>query len=74
MNNRKTNGLEALSLSIQLGLTIALPMVLLTIAGRWIDLRLGTNMIFMILFLIFGIAGGIMGAYKQIMTVTKRKK
>lgn len=68
------SGLEALALFSQLGLTMALPILLGALAGHWIDGKLGTGMIFFILLLCLGIAGGIVGAYRQIMLVTKKKK
>ncbi|MDD3168049.1 MAG: AtpZ/AtpI family protein [Eubacteriales bacterium] len=74
--NKKTGanaGLEALTLLTQLGLTMAIPIVLGAVAGHWIDGKLGTGMIFLLILLCLGIAGGIIGAYRQIMLVTKHK-
>lgn len=67
-------GLEALALCGQLGLTLAIPIVLGAVAGHWLDGKLKTGMIFLILLLILGIAAGIIGAYNQVMSVTKKKK
>lgn len=68
------SGLEALALTSQLGLTIALPIVLGAVAGHWLDEKLGTKMIFFLILLILGIAGGFAGAYHQITAVGKWKK
>lgn len=74
MNKKRFTGLEALVLCSQLGFTIAMPIVLGALAGRWIDSKLGTGMTFMIVLLITGVAAGIYGAYTQIMSVTKKRK
>jgi len=68
------SGLEALTLITQLGLTIAVPIVLGAVAGHWLDGKLGTGMIFFLILLCLGIAGGFVGAYRQIITVGKKKK
>lgn len=73
-NGSKSSGLEAIALMSQLGLTIATPIVLGALAGNWLDKKLDTGMIFMILLLLIGIAAGISGAYRQITDVTKKKR
>lgn len=67
------SGFEALALVPQLGLTIAIPIVLGAFGGHWLDGKLGTGIIFSIILLCAGIAGGIFGAYRQVMMVTKKK-
>ena len=74
MDKNKGTGYEALILCSQLGLTLAVPIVLGALAGHWIDGKLGTGMIFFVLLLLLGLAGGFVGAYQQIMAVTKKKK
>lgn len=69
-----SSGLEALTLISQLGLSIAIPIVLGAVAGHWLDGKLGTGMIFFLILLCLGIAGGFVGAYRQIVTVSKKKK
>lgn len=69
----KAAGLEALALCSQLGLTLATPIVFGAVLGHWIDNKLGTRMLFLIILLIFGVFAGLMGAYNQVMNVTKRK-
>lgn len=75
-NNKKpemATGLGATVMLSQLGLTMALPILLGALGGHWLDGKLGTGMIFFILLLCMGIAGGIVGAYRQIMDVIKKK-
>lgn len=75
--NHKTgmgSGMEALVLISQLGLTIAIPIVLGAVVGHWIDGKLGTGMLFLLILLCLGIVGGIFSAYRQITLVTKQKK
>lgn len=67
-------GLEALALIPQLGLTIAIPIVLGAAAGHWLDEKLGTGVIFSLILLFLGIGGGITGAYRQITSIGKWKK
>jgi ATP synthase protein I len=68
------SGLEAFALITQLGLTIALPVVLGAAAGHWIDGKLGTGLVFFLILLLLGLAGGFTGAYRQITSLGKRKK
>ncbi|HWQ77958.1 MAG TPA: AtpZ/AtpI family protein [Anaerovoracaceae bacterium] len=68
------SGLEAFALISQLGLTMALPIVLGAAAGHWIDVKLGTGMVFFLVLLCFGLAGGFIGAYHLIVVIGKRKK
>lgn len=75
-NNKSVWGasLESLTLISQLGLTIAIPIVLGAMAGHWLDVKFGTGRIFSILLLLIGIAGGIAGAWNLVTAVTKKKK
>lgn len=67
-------GLADLALVSQLGFAIAGPIVLGAVAGHWLDGKLGTGMIFFLILLCLGIVGGFVGAYQQIIMVTKKKK
>jgi len=69
-----SSGLEAFAMLSQLGLTMALPIPLCALAGRWLDDKLGTGMIFFVILLCLGIAGGTVGAYRLIKAITKIKK
>ena len=68
--NTVKSGLEGLVLFSQLGLTMALPIILGAIAGHWLDEKFGTRVIFLLILVCLGIAGGIAGAYRQITAVT----
>lgn len=67
-------GLQSLTLVTQLGLTIAIPIVLGAMAGHWLDVKFGTGMILSIILIFLGIAGGIAGAWHLITAVVKWKK
>ncbi len=69
----RSAGLEALVLCSQLGLTLAIPIVLGAVAGHWLDKKLNTGIVFLIILLLMGIAAGLLGAYNQIMSVTKKR-
>lgn len=74
--NKKTGAaaaFDAISLVSQLGFSIAVPIVLMALLGNWIDKKIGTTPWIFILFLMIGIVAGFVSAYKQIMTVTKKK-
>lgn len=73
MDKNKNTGYEALVLCTQLGLTLAMPIVLGALFGHWLDGKLGTGMILFIAFLVLGLGAGFVGAYQQIMSVTKKK-
>lgn len=73
-NSSLASGLESMALVSQFGLTLAIPIVLGALAGRWIDEKLGTGMIFFLILFCLGIAGGFTAAYHQIIAVIKRKK
>ena len=66
--------LSALTLISQLGLMIVIPIVLGAAAGHWLDEKFGTGIIFFLILLFTGIAGGFYGAYNQITSVIKWKK
>jgi len=66
-------GFEALAFIPQISLTFVIPIVLGAYAGQWIDRKLGTGMIFFLILLLLGIAGGAYGAYKQFLLITKKK-
>ncbi len=69
-----SSGLGPLVMISQLGLTTVTPIVLGAVAGHWLDGKFGTGMIFFLILLCLGIAGGFISAYRQIMTVVKPKK
>lgn len=72
--NSKTNGLTAFILVSQLGFTIATPIVVGVLVGHWLDEKFGTNILFLLLLTLLGIATGIIGGYRQIEQATKTKR
>ncbi len=66
--------LAPLTLITQLGLTMAIPIVLGAMAGHWLDVKFGTEAIFSVILILLGIAGGIAGAWRLVASVTKWKK
>jgi len=48
----------------QLGLTVALPIILCGVAGKYLDAWLHTRGVLMLLMLVLGIAAGGYGAYR----------
>ena len=49
MDKKKETGYEAYALVSQLGFTIAIPIILGAASGHWIDGKLGTEPIFLLL-------------------------
>jgi ATP synthase protein I len=66
--------LTAYTMGSQIGLMIVIPIVLGAAAGHWLDEKFGTGIIFFLILLLAGIAGGFYSAYDQVMTVMKLKK
>lgn len=62
---------QNLQIVVQLGLTMAGCIVFCLFVGRFLDGWLGTKGIFTILFILFGIVGGGVVVYRQIMEVTE---
>lgn len=58
--------LANLQLVTELGLTIAFPIIIAVLAGAYLDRRWGQSGIFTFVFLIFGLGGGFLGAYRLI--------
>lgn len=64
---------ENLQIVAQLGLTMAGCIIFCLFVGRFLDGWLGTPGIFTILFIIFGIVGGAVVVYRQIMEILEPK-
>ena len=50
--NDRSNLLYALSLGMKLGLSIAAPLVIFLLAGLWLDDKIGTSPLFLIIFVL----------------------
>lgn len=62
-----------LSLLTQVGLMILIPILGCAFIGRFIDSKLNTSPIFLLIFIILGIGGAFMSVYKTLVIYTKRK-
>jgi ATP synthase protein I len=62
-----------LSLVSQLGLMMVIPIIGCTLLGRYIDNKLNTTPIFLIILLMLGIGGAFKGVYKTVIVYTKKK-
>ena len=66
--------LTAYTMGSQIGLMIVIPIILGAAAGHWLDEKFETGILFFLILLLAGIAGGFYSAYDQIMTIMKLKK
>ncbi len=64
MKNQPPSVLKSLALIGQLGLTIAVPIAVLAIAGNWLDGVAHTGHVFVLIGLLLGLISGIYGAYR----------
>lgn len=65
---------ENLTIVMQLGLTMAGCIVFCFFVGLYLDKWLGTNGIFVTIFIILGVIGGANVAYRQVMEIFKDKE
>ena len=75
MNNRSKRAeiVQMLSLISQLGIMMVVSIFGCFFIGRFIDDKLVTGPIFMLIFLVLGIGGAFMSVYKTVIGYTKRK-
>ena len=76
MNKKKSTGAhiaQALSLLSQLSIMMLVSIFGCFFIGKFIDTKLNTRPIFMLIFLILGIGGAFMYVYKTVIGFTKRK-
>ena len=75
MNKRKTYMQIASMLSLinQIGIMILICILGCTFIGRFLDSKLNTSPILTLIFILLGIGGAFMGAYKTLIVYTKRK-
>ena len=76
MFNYKKNSVWADNIAIvtQLGLTMAGCIIFCFFIGYYIDRWLGTNGVFVVIFIILGVLGGANVCYREILKVTDDKK
>ena len=76
MNKKKSTGAQiaqAISLLSQLSIMMLVSIFGCFFIGKFIDTKLNTRPIFMLIFLILGIGGAFMSVYKTVIGFTKRK-
>lgn len=76
MSNRRSKNAQiaqALSLLSQLSIMMVVSIFGCFFIGRFIDDKLNTGPIFMLIFLVLGIGGAFMSVYKTVIGYTKRK-
>lgn len=61
------------SLISQIGIMILIPIVGCMFIGKFIDSKLNTSPIFLLIFIVLGIGGAFMSVYKTLVIYTKRK-
>ena len=64
---------KMLSLISQVGLMILVPILGCTFIGKFLDTKLNTEPILMLVFILLGIGGAFVGVYKTLIVYTKRK-
>jgi len=71
---KKRTFVEYLALVSQLGLTMAGSILLCFAVGFFLDLWLGTGGIFLVIFILLGVVGGGVTAYRQIMDLERKQR
>jgi ATP synthase protein I len=66
--------MSLLSLVTQLGLMMVIPILGCTLLGKYIDDKLNTTPIFLLILLILGVGGAFSGVYKTVIMYTKTKR
>lgn len=64
---------QMLSLISQLGIMMVVSIFGCFFIGKFIDNKLNTSPIFMLIFLVLGVGGAFMSVYKTVIVYTKRK-
>ena len=76
MSDKKSTGVQIaqmLSLISQLGIMMVVSIFGCFFVGKFIDNKLNTSPIFMLIFLVLGVGGAFMSVYKTVIVYTKRK-
>lgn len=66
--------MNAFALLMQFGLTVAIPIIIGVVVGKFIDVSVGTDHIFMFLFIGIGILVSCYAAYREIKRFISKKK
>lgn len=74
MKNGNYKIYENLVFVSQVGLMMALPIVICVIIGNYIDEKLGTGSIFLLVFIALGVASSFLNLYKIMMRLINKRK
>lgn len=73
MDKKNVAPLKYIGLITQLGVSMTVPIVLGVLAGRYLDDRLGTNNVFLVILIIVGTLASFNNLYRQAKRITKGK-
>ena len=62
--NNDRSALKNLALISQVGISMITPILLGVFIGGWLDKKVGTNGLFMLVFIFLGVGGGFMNLFK----------
>ena len=74
MSKDKYKMYENLIFVTQIGLMMALPIVICVLLGNYIDEKLGTGSIFLLIFIGLGVASSFLNLYKIMMRILNKRK
>ncbi|NBI06038.1 AtpZ/AtpI family protein [Senegalia massiliensis] len=74
MSKKSTSkALENIALITQIGISMAVPIIGSIFLGNFLDKKLGTNILFLIVFLILGVGAAFMTLFKMTSRMSNRK-
>ncbi|MBN2285469.1 MAG: AtpZ/AtpI family protein [Tissierellales bacterium] len=73
MNHKRTKILENLALVTQIGIVMIVPIMIGLFLGKFLDEKLGTGNIFLLIFIIAGVGSAFLNVYKIAMRDYKKK-
>lgn len=74
MGNNKYKIYENLVFVSQIGIMMIVPIFLGVFIGNWLDSKVGTNSIFLLIFIVLGVASAFLNLYKVTMKRIIRRK
>ncbi|MCG8538624.1 MAG: AtpZ/AtpI family protein [Clostridia bacterium] len=74
MSKDKFKMYENLVLVSQIGIMMAIPILISVLLGNYIDKRLGTGSLFLLIFIGIGVASSFLNLYKFVMKLLNKRK
>ncbi|SHJ65534.1 AtpZ/AtpI family protein [Paramaledivibacter caminithermalis] len=74
MKNGKYKIYENLAFVTQIGLMMIIPIVISVLLGHYIDEKLGTGNLFLLIFIALGVASSFLNLYKVMMRLLNKRK